>query len=280
VTPALAVGIDVGATKLAAALVDVDTGRTAGPTARRPTRPERGPDAVLADCAALAREAGAGAAVAAVGIGLCEIVGPDARPRTAETIDWRTTDVGAAFAPLGPVMVESDVRAAALAEARLGPDGDFLYVSVGSGISHCLVTDGLPRAGARGSAINTGAPLVEQWSGGLALARHSGHASAEDALADPAATAVVEDGARRLGAVLATLVNALDPGAVVFGGGLGLEARYRDRVVAAMRAAVYDDAVRDVPARPAALGAEGGIVGAALAAAGARQAAGSVASRA
>jgi glucokinase len=271
-----AVGIDVGATKLAAALVDVDAGRIAGPAARRPTRPERGPEAVLADCVALAREV-AGRARYAVGIGLCEIVDPEGRPRTAETIDWRTADVAAAFAPLGPVAIESDVRAAALAEARHGPTRDCLYVSVGSGISHCLVADGVPRAGAHGSAINTGAPLVEAWSGGLALARRSGRRSGEEALADPDAAAVVEDGARRLGEVLATIVNAVDPGAVVFGGGLGLDARYRNRVVAAMRAAIYDDAVRDLPVRAAFLGAEGAIVGAALATARAAQR-GSVAS--
>jgi len=35
VTPALAVGIDVGATKLAAAVVDLDAGRLAGPSARQ-----------------------------------------------------------------------------------------------------------------------------------------------------------------------------------------------------------------------------------------------------
>jgi glucokinase len=277
VTPGLAVGIDVGATKVAAALVDLGAGRIAGPSARRPTEPERGPGAVLADCVALARDVAAGRAAHAVGIGLCEIVDPEGRPRTAETIDWRAIDVAGAFAGLGPVAIESDVRAAALAEARHGPARDFLYVSVGSGISHCLVAGAIPRAGARGSAINTGAPLVEAWSGGLALARRSGHAGAEEALADPDAAAVVEDGARRLGEVLATIVNAVDPGAVVFGGGLGLDARYRNRVVAAMRAAIYDDAVRDLPVRAAFLGADGAIVGAALATARAGQR-GSVAS--
>jgi glucokinase len=261
------VGIDVGATKLAAALVDLDAARISGPSARRPTLPERGPDAVLADCVALAREVAGDEPVAAVGLGVCEIVDPDGRVRSHVTVDWRDTDIEAAFAPLAPVRVESDVRAAALAEARRGRERDFLYVSVGSGISHCLVADGRPRAGARGSAINTGAPLVEAWSGGLALARRSGRRRAEDALEDPAAAATVEEGARRLGAVLATLVNALDPAAVVFGGGLGLHRRYRERVVTAMRAAIYDDAVRDLPVRSAALGVGAGVVGAALAAA-------------
>jgi glucokinase len=184
--------------------------------------------------------------------------------RSAETVDWRTADLSMFD------VVESDVRAAALAEARFGAgrdQPDFLYVSVGSGISHCLMTADGPRLGVRGSAIGTGAPLVERWSGGLALARRTGHRSAEDALADPAAVAIVEDCARRLGATLAALVNALDPGAVIVGGGLGLHDGYRERVERALRAEVYDPEARGLPVLPAGLGADAPVIGAALAAA-------------
>jgi glucokinase len=191
--------------------------------------------------------------------------------RSAETVDWREVDLGAAFGEVAAlVRVESDVRAAASAEARLGAgreQTDFLYLSVGSGISHCLVVDGRARRGAHGAAIGTGAPLVEQWSGGLALARLSGHASAEDALADPAAATIVEDGARRLGLTLAMLVNALDPGAVVVGGGLGLDDGYRGLFVSAMREAIYDPQARELPVLAAALGPDAAVIGAALAAA-------------
>jgi glucokinase len=267
----VAVGLDVGATKIAAATVDVERGAILAARRVR-TAPERGAAAVLADCRALAGELASGAAVAAVGIAVCELVGPTGRVRSAETVDWRDVDVAGAFAPLAPARVESDVRAAALAEARHGAGRDapdFLYVSVGSGISHCLVADGRPRAGVRGSAIGTGAPLVERWSSGLALARRTGHPSAEAALADPAAAALVEDAARRLGLVLASLVNALDPGAVVVGGGLGLHAGYRARVAAALREAVYDPDARGLPVVPAALAADAAVIGAALTAAGA-----------
>ena len=259
----VALGLDVGGTKIAAARVDTDRG-TILDARRRPTAPERGADAVLADCRALVEELRDG--VAAVGLAVCELVDPAGRVRSAETVDWRATDLHATFD-----VVESDVRAAALAEARLGAGRDapdFLYVSVGTGISHCLMTDGVPRLGVRGSAIGTGAPLVEQWSGGLALARRSGHATAQEALADPAAAAVVEEGARRLGLVLAALVNALDPGAVVIGGGLGLHDGYRARIEAVLRAEIYDPAARDLPVLPAGLGADAPVIGAALAAAG------------
>jgi glucokinase len=219
----------------------------------------------------LARSVAAGVETVAVGVAVCELVGVDGRVRSAETVDWREVDLAGAFGEVAPrVRVESDVRAAALAEARLGAgreEHDFLYLSVGSGISHCLVVDGRPRVGARGSAINTGAPLVEQWSGGLALARLSGRATAEEALADPSAVGIVEEGARRLGVTLAMLVNALDPGALIVGGGLGLDDRYRGLAVAAMRDAIYDPEARELPVVAAELGADAAVIGAALGAA-------------
>jgi glucokinase len=265
----LAVGIDVGGTKIAAALVDVSSG-TVARSRRVPTDVHRGSAAVLSECGSLARSLVGNASVAAVGLAVCELVGADGRVRSAQTVDWREVDLAAAFAELAPrVRVESDVRAAACAEARFGAgreEPDFLYLSVGSGISHCLMVDGRPRLGVHGSAIGTGAPLVEQWSGGLALARLTGHASAQEALADPAASAAIEEGARRLGVTLATLVNALDPGALIVGGGLGLDDRYRGPAVAAMREAIYDPAARELPVLPAALGPDAAVIGAALAA--------------
>jgi glucokinase len=266
----LAVGIDVGGTKIAAALVDVESGRITE-SRRIPTDAHRGSAAVLEDCLALGSALAADRSVAAIGVAVCELVGVDGRVRSAQTVDWREVDLVAAFTGVASaVRVESDVRAAGLAEARFGAgaeERDFVYVSVGTGVSHCLIVDGAPRLGVRGAAIGTGAPLVEQWSGGLALARSSGHATAEGALADPVAAAVVEDAARRLGLALAMLVNALDPGAVVVGGGLGLDDRYRGLAVTAMREAIYDADARELPVLPAALGADAAVIGAALAAA-------------
>jgi glucokinase len=256
----LALGLDVGATKIAGARVDVSTGRVVA-ARRLATAPERGPDAVLADCRALAAELGPDLRA---GLAVCELVDPHGRVRSAETIDWRGADLLADFAA-----VESDVRAGALAEARFGAGRehpDFLYVTVSSGIGHCLIARGVPRVGVRGAAIGTGAPLVEQWSSGRALARRTGHATAQEALADPAAADVVADAAARLGLVLAALVNALDPGAVIVGGGLGLHDGYRAQVEAAMRPEIYDFEARELPFLPAVLGPDSPVIGAALAA--------------
>ena len=107
----VALGLDVGGTKIAAARVDVERGAILA--ARRvPTAPERGSDAVLADCRALAARLGDGAA--AVGLALCELVDPSGRVRSAETVDWRGADLLAGFD-----CVESDVRAAGAGRGAL-----------------------------------------------------------------------------------------------------------------------------------------------------------------
>ena len=78
---------------------------------------------------------------------------------------------------------------------------------------------------------------------------------------------LVEAAAQALGTELAALVNALDPEAIVVGGGLGLAPGFMQRVSARMRPQVYASATRDLAVRPSALGVHAGVVGAALSAA-------------
>jgi len=264
-----AVGIDVGGTKIAAGLVDLARGSVTERTTA-PTAPRRGGAAVLADCAAIALRLGGGGLP--VGIGLCELVDLEGRAASSDTIDWLDLDVrGAIAAPC--VVLESDVRAAAAAEARFGAGAGrspFLHVVVGTGASVCLVVDGKPYAGARGHAIVLGAPPVEEVASGAALARLAGVDRAESTLSDPAHTVLVDDAARALGGVLAVLVNALDPELIVLGGGLGGNSAFRERVAAAARERVAYPSLRPLEVVGSQLGDEGGIVGAALAAAAGR----------
>ena len=264
----LAIGIDVGGTKIAAGIVDTVSGAVEQ-RLELPTAPRREAATVLADCVALADELAEGHAGLPLGVGICELVDRDGHARSAVTLDWRGVDLAAAFGRLGKATIESDVRAAAVAEARFGAGrgvAELLYVTVSTGISHCLVLGGRAYTGARGNAICTGAPPLEDVASGLALARAGGRERAQDVLADPALDGVVERAAAALGKGLAELVNALDPGVLVIGGGLGLAERYRGLAVAAMRPLVFADDTRALPVVPAQLGADAGVIGAALAA--------------
>src|SRR5262245_57614383 len=88
----LAIGLDVGGSKIAAGLFDVGS-RTSLATRRAATRPSRGGGAVLDDCAGLVEELVAetsgNASRTPLGIGICELVGPDGEITTAANFDWR-----------------------------------------------------------------------------------------------------------------------------------------------------------------------------------------------
>lgn len=257
------VGIDAGGTKLAAGRVDVATGAVSEQRVID-TRAERGGQAVLDDVVELARSLAGDAQ--AIGIGVPEMVDAAGRIRSAANWDWRDLDVAAAFTGLPPVRIVSDVHAAALAESRLGAGrafGSFLYVSVGTGISSSFVIDGRPWHGADGRAILLGAPLVEDRSSGPAIARAAGTHTAQEAFADPAKAPVIGAAAEALGLELARAAHLLDPGAIVLGGGLGLNEAYREQVAAALGEAIDPLYANLPPVIPAQLGELAGIVGAA-----------------
>ena len=155
-----AIGLDVGGTKIAGGVVAIDSGQV---LARRriPTHAGRGGEAVLADAIALAEGLCAdaerlGVGVYAIGVGVPELVDLAGAITSGHAIAWRGMPVRERFSRFGPSVVESDVRAHALAEARFGAGRAFrlfVFVTVGTGISCCLVQDGVPYAGAQGNAL-------------------------------------------------------------------------------------------------------------------------------
>jgi len=296
--PRLAIGIDVGGTKIAAGLVDLDSGAHTARTIL-PTLPSRGGIAVLDDVLGVVETLIGVAnehqrALAGIGLGVAELVDPAGNITSQHAIPWRGLAVRQELARLAPAVVESDVRAHALAEARYGAGQAYrqwVFVAVGTGISSCLVLDGRPYRGAHGSALvlasspvtttctQCGAvlrPVLEDFAGGPALVQRYNRATgaeftrSEQVLAavpdDPAAEAVVRSAGEALGVGIGWLVNVLDPEAVVVGGGLGLAGGlYWDSMVGAIRTHVYADAARDVPVLTACIGADAGFVGAAAA---------------
>jgi glucokinase len=243
-----ALGIDVGGTKIAIGTVFAD-GRLEG----RAEIATAG--ATLDDVVAAAGNA----AVAAVGVGICELVDNDGEVRSAVSVPWTSAHLRAAFAELGPVTVEADVRAAAVAEARFGAGrafSSFVYVTVGTGISHCLVVDGEPYRGAHGYA---------QLSGSAALSFTCPHCGETVRLSveEVASGASRARDATALGSLVALLVNVLDPEAVVVGGGLGsAPGEYWNALVRAAREHVWADEARELPIVQAGLGADAGVIGA------------------
>ncbi len=301
------IGIDIGGTKIAAGLVELSTARVIAKEII-PTRPERGGEAVLRDTLDVARRlhahgASIGVQIGGIGVGICELVNPDGEIRSDYLIKWQGLPVQESLARIAPTRFESDARAPAIAEARFGAGvafRNFIYLTIGTGISYCLVLEGKPYAGAHGNAIiaasgilssdceSCGATLdrsLEDYASGPALVSRYNQRSASQrsatalasgdqvtaaaAAGDAMAREVVTSAATACGNTAGFLINALDPQALIVAGGLGLAGGlYWDNLVASTRRRIWAESSRALPIRTARLGADAGVVGAALCAPG------------
>jgi len=293
-----AIGLDIGGTKISAGVVSWPSGEILH---RRiiPTHPARGGDAVLDDTVNLATELCEWARqqqieLAGIGAGVAELVDCCGNVTSSCTIDWRGVAVQERLSGTIPARVESDVRTAALAEAIFGAGCGsrlFTYVTVGTGISYCLVQDGQPLKGANGNAIILSSsplstsctscgtklrPVLEEFASGPAIAKRFARTRKSAAIftaeevfraasaGDQDASEIINSAGEALGVSAAFLINVLDPELMVVGGGLGLAGGlYWDAFLRSCREHIFADNSRGLPIVRAKLGIDAGLVGAA-----------------
>ncbi len=180
---------------------------------------------------------------------------------------WDDFDIRGWFASHlpGPVVVDNDVNVMAMGEywrSWLDDVDTMLYVKVGTGIGAGLVNGRTVFRGARGAAgdighvrVDSPQPVVcdcgnenclEAVASGRAIARDLRNLGVDTAntrdvvelaaRGNPEAVRAVRAAGRRLGEVLATAVNMLNPDVIVVGGDL---AAAHDHLLAGVREVVY-----------------------------------------
>lgn len=291
------IGIDLGGTKTAGALVSFPTGKILKKEIIS-TLPLRGGRAVLEDTVALARRLKAFAdtdqlKIEGIGIGIAELVNRNGEITSEYSIKWKDLPAKTLLSAVAPAEFDSDARAPARAEALFGagaPFKSFVYLTVGTGISHCLVIDRRPYLGAHGHAIIAGSgvlaleceacghiqkQVLEQYAAGPSLvARYNDKSrsavmtgqdvTAAAAAGDRIAAQVVRSAGQALGNTAAFLINVLDPEALIVGGGLGLaDGLYWNTFLESTREYIWSDDSRNIPILKASLGADAGLIGAA-----------------
>ena len=289
----LLVGVDVGGSKIAVLVVDRDLQVCARHTI--PTsvgEPDEAAGQIAAAIEAALASAGATLdEVAAVGVGVPGRVDPaTGTVSLAVNLGWHGLPLRQHLEALVnvPCAIENDVRAAAagiLERRTIGDVQDFIYLSVGTGISAGVVLDGSVHRGTRGLAGEIGHIVVdadgpvcpcgltgclETIASGPAIARSAGDGlTAADVYAaaaggDPAATAIVDRAGASLARAIHSLVMTYDVERIVLGGGVSRAgAAFLDpilRELDAMRAA-SELATDMLPADVVAVSPDGGDVG-------------------
>jgi glucokinase len=242
------IGVDVGGTKIAAALVTREgsiEGRVEHPT------DVASEEALLSQLDEVVQEVRSDD-VAALGFGIPSRI-DQRRGRAVASVNVPLMNVDfrdRMRAQHGlPVAIDNDANAAAIAEWQTGAAQgarDVVMLTLGTGVGGGLILDGKPYRGATGSGAELGHVVVEldgplcrcggrghleSFATGVAAdelaRRHIGPGSdARDlvrraAAGEAAALKVLAGVGRYLGAAIAGFVNALEPELVVIGGGFG-----------------------------------------------------------
>jgi predicted NBD/HSP70 family sugar kinase len=163
-----ALGIDIDVLEITAALVDLGGGM--GPARRLPVPPGAGPALVLDLTADLVRQVLAqapGALVLGAGVALPGMVSwPEGVSLFSPNFGWRDVPFKALLQErlgLG-VLVENEVRAAALAEFRYGAargTRTAAFIDVGYGVGGAVIVDGSLYRGVHGAAAEIGHNTIE-----------------------------------------------------------------------------------------------------------------------
>jgi glucokinase len=244
------IGVDVGGTKVLAAVVSRD--RSVGARLERPTdvSSER---ALLTMLDSVVEELRAGEPeVAAIGFGLPSRI-DQRRGRAVASVNVPLSDVDFRDRMREhhglPVGIDNDANAAAIAEWRAGAARGAQHVvmlTLGTGVGGGLILDGAPYRGATGSGAELGHIVLEldgppcrcggrghleSFATGVAADRVARErigpeSNARDlVLRGRAGERVAVDAlagiGRYLGAAIASFVNALEPELIVIGGGFG-----------------------------------------------------------
>ena len=289
------VAIDVGGTSLKGAVVD-RRGRWRSLT-RRPSRVAAGPEAVLEELFSLAAELAA-AAVSPVAVGIAVPGLVEERTGTARhatNLGWRDVPLGALAAERldAAVVVSHDVRAAAVAEGRLGAArgcSDYLLITLGTGVGAAMVLGGRPFTGAHGlggelghTTVEPDGPVCGCGNRGCLEALASAHhvAARYGALAgepgldaeavarrahagDARAAGIWRRAIEALAIAVANYVTLLDPEVVVIGGGMAAAGGERLFAPLQRELSARLQLASPPPVLPALLGADAGWRGAAI----------------
>ncbi|WP_422117369.1 ROK family glucokinase [Brachybacterium sp. UNK5269] len=229
----LAIGVDIGGTKIAAGVVDEDGEIIATTTRTTPATDAALIEAAVADAVAELR---AGHEVVGVGVGAAGFVGADRRTvNFAANLAWRQHPLAEELEKLTglPVVVENDANAAGWAEYRFGAATTarhMLMVTVGTGLGGAIVLDGQLVRGSAGFAGEiahiTAVPdgqwcgcgrrgCLEQYTAGTALVRTARRrASAGDARMSPLLQVAGGDRKQIDGPMITRLAQQGDPGAI------------------------------------------------------------------
>ena len=270
------IGVDIGGTKTSIGIVDIKSGKILKKISipsKKNANDKKNLDFIISQTLSLAKNT----SIKKIGIGVPELINNKGIIRGAYNFKWHNKNLAQYFPKNFLVKVDSDVRCHLRAEKFYGhgkKNNNFIYVNIGTGLSYSHYKNNRIYSGANGFAIHFASskislydPKNEKKVSLTPEGLYSGNAIMQYLIKTKSTkkkSKYLNNISESLASLIGNLINSVDPGLIVLGGGVVLNnAEFRKLLIRHTRKFIFCDDVKSIKILLSKLKVDTGVIGAA-----------------
>ena len=270
------IGVDIGGTKTSIGIVDIKSGKILKKISipsKKNANDKKNLDFIISQTLSLAKNT----SIKKIGIGVPELINNKGIIRGAYNFKWHNKNLAQYFPKNFLVKVDSDVRCHLRAEKFYGhgkKNNNFIYVNIGTGLSYSHYKNNRIYSGANGFAIHFASskislydPKNEKKVSLTPEGLYSGNAIMQYLIKTKSTkkkSKYLNNISESLASLIGNLINSVDPGLIVLGGGVILNnSEFRKLLIRHTRKFIFCDDVKSIKILLSKLKVDTGVIGAA-----------------
>ena len=270
------IGVDIGGTKTSIGIVDIKSGKILKKISipsKKNANDKKNLDFIISQTLSLAKNT----SIKKIGIGVPELINNKGIIRGAYNFKWHNKNLAQYFPKNFLVKVDSDVRCHLRAEKFYGhgkKNNNFIYVNIGTGLSYSHYKNNRIYSGANGFAIHFASskislydPKNEKKVSLTPEGLYSGNAIMQYLIKTKSTkkkSKYLNNISESLASLIGNLINSVDPGLIVLGGGVVLNnSEFRKLLIRHTRKFIFCDDVKSIKILLSKLKVDTGVIGAA-----------------
>ena len=270
------IGVDIGGTKTSIGIVDIKSGKILKKISipsKKNANDKKNLDFIISQTLSLAKNS----SIKKIGIGVPELINNKGIIRGAYNFKWHNKNLAQYFPKNFLVKVDSDVRCHLRAEKFYGhgkKNNNFIYVNIGTGLSYSHYKNNRIYSGANGFAIHFASSKISLYDPKnekkVSLTPedvYSGNAIMQylkKTKSTKKKSKYLNNISESLASLIGNLINSVDPGLIVLGGGVVLNnSEFRKLLIRYTRKFIFCDDVKSVKILLSKLKVDTGVIGAA-----------------
>ena len=270
------IGVDIGGTKTSIGIVDIKSGKILKKISipsKKNANDKKNLDYIISQTLSLAKNS----SIKKIGIGVPELINNKGIIKGSYNFKWHNKNLAQYFPKNFLVKVDSDVRCHLRAEKFYGhgkKNNNFIYVNIGTGLSYSHYKNNRIYSGANGFAIHFASskislydPKNEKKVSLTPEGLYSGNAIMQYLIKTKSTkkkSKYLNNISESLASLIGNLINSVDPGLIVLGGGVVLNnSEFRKLLIRHTRKFIFCDDVKSIKILLSKLKVDTGVIGAA-----------------